>query len=858
MTIRERLGRREQPPLLRRNLATVPMILMAVAAGAMHAWAASDPKFLNRRHAFERGETCVMTLSAPEAVSVDFAVSGWLPQTASVEDGRAEYAIDTGLLRASDYMIRARVHRPSGAVETAVFPITVAKAHDADRIPVWRWGGGGSDPEWWMQRGFTGAFTSAVRDPVGQTATGLEAYFEEATRHDFELGLYVSPLISKRWESEDSVLSLLPNGTRVGGSRPKPYPLEPAVVDYAKETAESWLRQLHSYPSLRHVMFHSEWQQPFCVNDVAVKMAQEEVGLDVREFLADDGRLKSFDASTIEGGLMDDDYPRYRFLQWWWQRGHGTALLNDMLHDLAKSHREDLITWHEPYRLAPVRYSHKGLDMIATWTYGYPDIKRLCYTTYLQAAARPEAQLVQQDITLFVYGRYAVPIGGSTADFSADFAGRDPYFTAGPDYAREAIWIVLSQRPDALCFYSAGALSPDRPGLDPFINSPETFDAIGETCAALVRPYGPTIKYCRRVPSRVAVLMSAAAAWFPTSPRLPGYPTEQTLCYATLLMMNHVPFDVLLDEDIVEGALDQYDVLVMPKADTLTRSMHDRITAFAQSGKKVIADRSLRATIEEAVITDFDFTHQLRIDGRNLAKRNAVTAEEDREIMEAYAAELAPILADLPRLADSDSPRVLTNSVEDGDVLYHFFINDDRTFGPRFGKWKLRFELGVRQTADVSVLCGENAALYDALRGRQIECQRDQGRARFALDLPPAAGTLIAQLPEPIGSVEADVPEQAVGGRPVEARFRVLAESGRAFGNVLPLRVDVVDAIGRKMEWGRFTATRDGVCRFTFTPAINDAPGTWTVRVTELISGQSTSASIECVPTESDKTGPTT
>src|SRR5690606_8478632 len=143
---------------------------------------------------------------------------------------------------------------------------------------------------------------------------------------------------------------------------------------------------------------------------------------------------------------IDGDPPLYLFLKWWWERGHGTAAVNAAMSDAAKQYRSDLITYHDPYRLAPVRHSHKGLDMMATWTYGAPDIKRLIYTTYMQAAARPQNLLAHQSITLLLYGFMVMPLSGSTADFAFDFGGADPFFQAGPDYTRQAGWMVVSQR----------------------------------------------------------------------------------------------------------------------------------------------------------------------------------------------------------------------------------------------------------------------------------------------------------------------------------------------------------------------------------------------------------------------------
>ncbi len=840
------------PPHGLSPLLTALSLVLGIVAGLAPTRADEPPDatFSNRRHVYERGEVCAIELKTTAADVVHFDVSGWLPTEVPVEGGRAVYRVDTATLRAGDYTVRARLVRKDTPIKTVTFPLTVAKQHDRERLPVWRWGGGGNNLAWWTQRGFTGGFTGAVRDPVDRTdpsrIEALRRRYDEATRYDFELGMYIYPLLSTKLAGQSSLLCLRPDGSRVTKPKRRLYPLEPPVVEHAAAVAESWMALLGEYPALRHVMLCSEWQTPFCVNETAVKLARKEIGLDLRKLITDKGRIKPFDRSRIADGPIDDDNPRYRFLQWWWQRGHGVAPLNERMHAIVKRHRRDTITWHEPYRLAPVRYSHKGLDCIGTWTYGHPDIKRLCYTTYLQAAARPERQLVQQDITLFVYGRFAVPLDKSTADLSKDFAGKDPYFTAGPDYAREAIWIVLSQRPDVLCFYSAGRLSPDKPAQDPHINSPQTFDAIGQTCDALVKPYGPAILASRRLKPRTALLMSAAATWFRVGPREGGYDNEQTLPFATLLMMNHVPFDVVLDEDVAEGALDDYDVLVMPKADTLTRSMHTRIVAFAQKGGTVIAGRSLRAEVPNAVVVPFDFAHQSRISGKALAKGNAVTAEQDRKIMENYAKALAPHLKRVIRPADATSPRVLTNSLDAGDVHYHFFVNDDRTYGPRFGKWKLRFESGVPQTAAASVLADEGVALYDALRRRRIDAQREGRRSVFTLRLPGAWGALVAAVPEPIEGVKIDAPSSAAAGKPVSLKVSVLGKSGQTIRGVLPLQVRVLDPLGRRTEWDRYTATREGVCTISFIPAINDAAGRWLVRVTDLLAGTSAEHELQC------------
>jgi hypothetical protein len=808
----------------------------------------AQAEFVETRHVYERGTPCVLHLRAPEGTGVAFDTSGCLVKEAVAGNEPVPYEIDTRLLRVGDYVVRARLTREGEPAGTVEFPLGISPARDTERMSVWRWGGGYGDPQWWIRRGFTGAFlglSTPLESMDSSAYRSVHASLETSARHDYEQGFYFHPLMSKRFAETPEVLCLLPDGSRDPDTA---YPLEPAVADYAYRVADSWVAAFHDYPGLRHVMLNSEVQVPFCLNAPAVEMARAELGFELKDMVASKWGPVEATPEEVRDGVIEDDNPRYRFLQWWWQRGHGTALVNERMHEIVKGHNPGLLTWHEPYRLAPVRGSHKGLDAIATWTYGYPDLKRLCYTTYLQAAARPEGQLVQQDITLFVYARYVMPVNESTADLSRDFAGKDFFFTASPDYAREAMWLVLSQRPDMLCFYSAGVLSPDVPTNDPFYASPETFDAIGQTCEEVVKPFGPAIRKSRRVEPRVAVLMSAAATWFGASPGLPGYPNEQTLPYATLLMMNHVPFDVLLDEDIVEDALDRYSVLVMPRADTLTRSMYDRIVAFAEKGGKVIADASLRASIPNAQVTRFDFTHQRRIDGEALAAGNAVTAEEDRAIMEGYARELQALLSDVPRPCAADSPRVLVNSLEGGAARYHFFVNDDRTYGPRFGSWKLHFELGVPQAAEARVALEGRPALYDVLLRKPIEYRTEDGCAVFPIRMTAARGRIVAALPEPVNRVEVVAPDGIPRGLTTTVRVRVVGDSGEALAGVLPLSIEIVDALGRPVVHAPYAATTDGTYAFELTPALNDAAGDWRVRVTELVAGKSGEATVNVAP----------
>ncbi len=811
------------------------------------------------RRAFASNETCLVRVHAAKASQVAFDVSGFLPRIVAVKGGIAEYRFEAALLRAGDYDVRSQPllnGKPLGNPKT--FRISIAPPRNPQRMPVWNWFGGEAPQlQWWKDRGFNGFRLDAVLDPLqpGNGTRNIARILDDSTRMGLDMGAYFYPTLSSRWAAQDQeshrILKL--SGTR---DPQNPYPLDPGVLDYGRQIAESWTRQFAPYPAWNHVLLSSEYYVPFAVNESAIADAKRELNLDLREIFK--AQYSAADAYAIfdvtkfpeqwqpKNGIIEDDNTIYRVLQWWWKRGNGLAPLNANMAKSVKAKRPDVLTWHDPYRLAPVLdTSADKLDIMTTWTYGHPDIKRLSYTTVLQAAARPAHQKVMPTITLFVYKYFVQPIEDSTANMGMDSPGSDPYFTQGPDYARQAMWLNISQRPDMLAFYYGGSLTPDNTTLDPTINSPETFDAIGEVSRELVEPYGPALLQTKRQKARVAVLLSAASIWFNGPKGMEGYANESILPFCSLLMMNHVPFEVIFDDDIAAGRLDDYDALCIPRGDTLRRSDYEKITEFAKAGKTIIATDTLRAEIPGAQIVELNFDFQNALDGTRLAKGTAITADEFRSQNEALAAQLQPLVSQFATSVRADSPRVLLSTLESGKVSYIFAVNDNKTYGPRFGTWKLIHELGVRQPTRLSIPnIRKTDVIYDALSRTQVQAPE----GIFETTLAPARGKLYAVLPEKIGTVEITAPKTGTRGRNMPFAVRVVSSSGQPLEGSIPLQIEIRDANGDRHPASRFGATMlikgNWILEQPLTPALNDEIGNWTIRVTELLSGTTAEAKI--------------
>lgn len=337
-------------------------------------------KFLNKRHSYVRGER--VKLRATVAWPADLVIvdlSGWLKQEVVVKDRSAEYEFDTSLLHSGEYEVRAQAFRerePLGRI--VIFPISIAREVNPQRFPVWNWHGVTSlELSWWIERGFNGFRLWSNRAPINpdsRTAHEFSRLFDKATRLGVDIGAYFYPLLSSRWRQKRESLCILPN-RKVSEV---PYPREPRVMAHARKTVEAWMRAFSDYPSFRHALLSSEYRTPYCINKTVKELAKREASIELEEVLKPEWFGGRLDLNELppgwrpKDGVISDDNPIYRFLKWWWEWGHGTKVHNALMARIIKAKRPDIITWHDPYRLAPVYNSHKGLDCISTWTYGHP------------------------------------------------------------------------------------------------------------------------------------------------------------------------------------------------------------------------------------------------------------------------------------------------------------------------------------------------------------------------------------------------------------------------------------------------------------------------------------------------------
>ena len=568
-------------------------------------------------------------------------------------------------------------------------------------------------------------------------------------------------------------------------------------------------------------------------------------------------------------GVIPNNDERYVRHLYQFKGGDGLAVANERAARMAHRYDPDHILFTDPHRICAVYDKFPGMGLISTWTYTNPDPKYMLFIETLIATAKPAGQGVLHTVTLLNYPGTIFP--------------KDKRWSVmGPARLVETNWINLSRRPNGLSIYLSSGCDPfdtvtGIPSYDkndvmkaPHQRYAPTFDAFKEFTTEVVKPYGPMIKKLRIPSRRAAVLSSASSRLYPNSPGWAAYYDNYAIYdFYILLNMIHIPADVIFDETIVLNGLDEYDVLFLPRCETLIKTVYDKIVAFRKRGGLVVSDQYLRAPIPGVLKFDFDFAYRKKVSANaileskdyaqwddlmdvekaDMKEVKGVTAEVDQKLMERYAAELQKGLAGkVPRAVDCSSPTALLNMLGKGEAKYLFVINDKRTYGERVGKYKAMLDKALPQTVTITLneWPHEELYVYDMLQKKLLAHRKRGGSDVFDVDLPAPGGKIIALLPQKVAGVQIHSPKQIrVRGVPAKIHVLVTDANGRPMTGAQPLHVAITDTEGNASEFSDYFASESGVLAFDLIPAMNDAAGTWTIEATELTAGLSAKTAFE-------------
>jgi hypothetical protein len=269
---------------------------------------------------------------------------------------------------------------------------------------------------------------------------------------------------------------------------------------------------------------------------------------------------------------------------------------------------------------------------------------------------------------------------------------------------------------------------------------------------------------------------------------------------------------------IASGALERQGdrVLVLPDAVALSPETAAAVGGFAARGGTVIADRQSGAFDE----------HGRKRRAPLVSRTTVIPPEAVREFQASLAA--AQVVPAFP-VGTSDARRV-------SDVETYRYRNGGITL---LALQHMSAPGDSATTAEtITVKLPRRAYVYD-LRQKSALGLKD----RITLALDPVDPTIVALSPRELAAPVVKAPARIRAGADGTIR---LVPGGAADGALHVIHVEVMDPAGNPVApySGNILARRGGVSRL-LPFALNDPPGTWHIRATDMLSGETTTAAIE-------------
>ncbi len=734
------------------------------------------------RRCYYRGEKAVIKFEVANFLAETFTdcrmvLEGPLPQELPVPKlaghTAMEFTINTALLEPAEYQFTCRLYSRDIVHAEYSDVLAVVPPRRQNAMALWHW------PSTIHYDALEAGWDSAIEEldklaELGFTWSQFSAdwallhphramrLIEEAMKRGIELGILIKNgnggIFAAKPGDPPQAVALNADGT-------KSYLLDPDhpyTREKIKNLVISLMRLFGEFPSCTTIFANSEVEDKLKLpcSPASRRKHEKQLGFPLSELRSVERVFaNSFpDVPEVEPGVIADDEIECRYARYYFGQGDGWRPINELIAQTAHRFRPDIQTLSDPFRLAPLAERLRGLDIASSWTYTNPDAKTTLFIESLVAVARRNRQDFLHTITLWNYAGSLVPC------FDNRFS-RKQTLRMGPDRWSECAWINFSRGPRGIGCYFGSSLELIQQNGDPFILSPETEQSIARFSREVLKPFGEMTRLTQNAPRRVAVLDSLTSRIWGDIPRFhTHYQNYQIYNFYSLLAMAQIPADVIFEEDILEGKLAAYEVLVLPCAGTLPASVVKHIRDF---NGRIWSDQYLKADIATEYRFDFDFTTRKRVsanminkgqdfsvkDDTNFRKEwqleqsGGVTAAADQQMMENYAAELRRTVGDsVKRDFDCSSLRILCNLRLHGQTAFLYAVNDHRTYGPRTGQYQAMLEKGVDEPAEFTLYGYEHEPfIYEMISGKRLT-PRSSGHQSwsFSTVIPAAWGAIFA------------------------------------------------------------------------------------------------------------------
>ncbi len=776
-----------------------------------------------------------------------------IPELEPGTEVRIHSAIDSSV-KPGKYMMKAGIEGADGKLcgKEIDVPLAVAPRPLPFRMPVVMWGGPDIMDEKVFQVvkhiGFTHSLHSPPMDyeriwnsdektitkgPPNPAHTYIRL-LDHALANDYGIAANPGPA---RWlgDYKKEFQRVDKNGQPYTGKSvaENPCGLYPGAVDFCYRTGALIARNYGSHPGLQAALIHSEVRDSsqVCFHDCDRAAFKKYSGFDVPEQIVSKSGVnyKGIHDFPVDH-VIPDDYPLLTYYRWFWKHGDGWNQIHSAVHrGLKSTGREDIWTWFDPAVRVPSVYGSGGeVDVVSQWTYSYPDPIRIGLATdelFTMAGGAKTGQNVMKMTQIIWYRTQTAPKPKAGEEANAPKSRWQKtvpdadFLTIAPDHLREAFWCKMARPIKGIMYHGWQSLVDTGAKKGYCFTQPETQEVLAQLTKDVVRPLGPTLLQVPDLASDVGYLESFSSQMFASKGSW-GWSGDDMY-----LVMQYAQLQprILYEETVAEKGLDGFKVLVMPDCDVLPRSVVEKVKKFQDGGGLVVADEFL----VPAIVPDIRLAKCKRI-GK---------ADEDKAAIQAKAVELRKELDPFyRRVSDSSNIEVITRVRRYDGTDYLFAVNDRRCYGDYVGQWGRVMEKGLPTSATLS-LDRAGGHVYDLTAGKKVAAKVDGGKLKIERQFGPGDGTVFMIADREIVNVRLKVSHKCRLGRSAVIEVAVVDAEGRAVDAVVPLHIDIRDAVGGIAEFSGYYGAKNGRVCIRLDLAENDLPGEWHVKVKELASG---------------------
>jgi len=320
--------------------------------------------------------------------------------------------------------------------------------------------------------------------------------------------------------------------------------------------------------------------------------------------------------------------------------------------------------------------------------------------------------------------------------------------------------------------------------------------------------------------------------------------------YSCMMQLALLGYDseILTEEMIAAGELKRFKVVIVPALHYLPQMHRAALEKFAAEGKTVFCGSLSTLVPKGAKKVEDDFNDIGGVNARwNLAyPRDVAHAWLFGEVQRRLGKLREELSAVLQPFAKPESTRILVQSNRAGDArytyvwsfLYPSWLGSTRvTSDPDASAYHAEANEQTLMPMRERVSFPSAVTTYDLLTQKPIDAstQKD-GRIETVCDLSFTPFKIFISLPKPIASLRVDSPESLVLGGTLPLKVTALDSDGNPINASVPLRITLLDGAGKEAR--KLSCSAFPIYEGSLAAPLGFAPGNWTLRIQELISGR--------------------